>query len=108
MPQPERPSLSDQGAPTDAQVWESAAMAASVEVDRLKKALEKIDRLAVKWGAPLAHSPGDYGEAKWAAVGSEASLIAHRALGGSLESARARLTSGATEQHQPEGTTDAG
>lgn len=57
-----------------------------------REALRRIDALPKRWGAPLAHEPFDeMGAAAWAAVGSEAHLIAHRALGGSVESARALL-----------------
>lgn len=57
-----------------------------------REALSRIDGLPKRWGAPLAHEVDDaMGAAAWAAVGSEAHLIAHRALGGGVESARAQL-----------------
>jgi hypothetical protein len=73
--------------------------AAREDAERLAEALKEIDGLPKRWDAPLSHPCGDMsdpayrGAAAWAVVGSAAHLIAHKALGGSLDSARAALAS---------------
>ncbi len=69
----------------------NAAIRDASSLDEAREALRRIDALPKRWDAPLTHKPGDAGEAAWATVGSEAHLIAHRALGGCVESARALL-----------------
>jgi hypothetical protein len=47
----------------------------------LVEALKRIERLHLRWDAPLEHEVDDHeASARWAAVGSEAGLIAKRAL----------------------------
>ncbi len=70
----------------------NAAIREAGDEGACREALRRIDALPKRWDAPVVHAPGDdVAAAAWAAVGSEAHLIAHRALGGSVESARALL-----------------
>lgn len=50
------------------------------EVERLREELTRIERLRVKWDAPVRSDDVTMSNRAWAAVGSEAVLIARGAL----------------------------